>query len=636
MNLCRLALAGGLLLATLAAAPAVEGMAADVIGGRAWSVVGPYPSATEADLDRPFPPEAGRDFARALPGADADTWLTWVEAAAGDDLRLLPAQAVQAPAIVYAVTYLETPRPGSVRLAITSAAPHRAWLDGTPYVAGSAAELPAGLHELLVKQRPGSSSDRLRVTCNGPAGLRFLAQRPWPLRSLPTAMWRGLRPADPAALRQQLAQAGGLGLPAIPGAAWTAPEFAGEAVRCAGGAALFLVGQVFFPLKYHLQDYRFRLHGPRPALVLLDGKAMKLAKEEAEAVTYQVASSSLQPGFNRLVIELPAGAIGSLTVAISDPGDLKFAAEVPVQLDPTRPAAAWPAATISNGLISARLALPDDERGLYRGNRFERAGLIAHLSYRGHTFFVGAPERPQPLDPGVCYGPAEEWFEAVAWREARLGEPFLKLGVGWFERPAHPSHQWYSPYWPQAILPWSSRIAGGTAEFTQVCAGPRGWGYRYTKRLVLEPNQPVLRLEHELVNTGSQTISGEQYNHNFLRLDDRAPQAGYRCDFAFAPTPAKDLSRFARIAGNALVLTASPGGQLGSDLTGWQDPLADQAFTVSCAGTPAKVRISGSAALSKLFLFIHPGYLAVEPFVRISVEPGATSTWTRTYTFSVE
>lgn len=629
-------LLAGLLLATLApgAEPALQ-----PIPVRSWSVVGPWPSESTADLDRPFPPESGRDFTRELPGPGPGSWLSWSEAAAGGGLRLPHLMDCQGAAVSYAVTYIEAPAACQVQLAIAPAAGQRAWIDCERVAAESTIALSAGLHELMVKQRLGGSADTLQVTCAGPAGLRFLPQPPWPLRPLPVAMWRCARPADAAvlaALRERLAQPGGLGLPAPSGVVWEAPPAEGASLHCAGARTLVLAGHIYFPLKYHLQEYHVRLRGLRPAAVLLDGRSMALAAEPDGAVGFRVASHRLQQGFNRLSVELQPGADGFLAVEISDPGDLKFAAEVPPALDPAASAQAWPSATISNGLVSARLALPDDERGLYRGNRFERAGIIARLEYRGHTFFVGAPADPRPLDHGVCYGPAEEWFEALAWHDAPQGGAFLKMGVGLFERAAHPRHMWYCTYWPQAVLPWTSRIEASTAEFTQVCAGPRGWAYRYVKRLVLAPGRPELRIEHELANTGSQAISGEQYNHNFIRLDGRGTAAGYRCELAFVPRPSKDIGRMARVEGRALVLNGLPGEQIGCDLEGWSDAVADQGFTVSCAGTPARVQVSGDAPLSRLFVFFHPDYLAVEPFVRIAVAPGATVAWTRTYAFSAD
>jgi hypothetical protein len=50
-------------------------------------------------------------------------------------------------------------------------------------------------------------------------------------------------------------------------------------------------------------------------------------------------------------------------------------------------AAAFPQAVISNGLIRAKLYLPDQHQGCYRGARFDWPGVITSLEYKGHSYF---------------------------------------------------------------------------------------------------------------------------------------------------------------------------------------------------------------------------------------------------------
>src|SRR5688572_8351917 len=53
----------------------------------------------------------------------------------------------------------------------------------------------------------------------------------------------------------------------------------------------------------------------------------------------------------------------------------------------TQAQAQHPEAVISNGLIRARVYLPDPERGFYRSTRFDWSGIISELEYRGHRFY---------------------------------------------------------------------------------------------------------------------------------------------------------------------------------------------------------------------------------------------------------
>jgi hypothetical protein len=292
--------------------------------------------------------------------------------------------------------------------------------------------------------------------------------------------------------------------------------------------------------------------------------------------------------------------------------------------------------TLTNGVITAEVAVPDVDKGCYRGNRFEQAGIVTRLEVGGHSFFRSPPVPNAPLDSGTCWGPAEEWFEALAYADAKPGEPFIKMGVGLYEKPYKARHMWYCEYWPVRKFDWTTTAGKDRVEFVQTVDGPRGWGYRYVKRLVLVPAQPTLRIEHELTNTGREPIAGEQYNHNFLVFDGQPVGKGWRVEFPYTPQPAKDIAKFATVQGNVVEITASGKEVSGmSDITGWPTPAAEHAFVVSCARTQTAVRISGDFPLSKLSLFVCPEFLAPEPFVQISVNPGEKKNWTRVYEFRV-
>jgi len=69
----------------------------------------------------------------------------------------------------------------------------------------------------------------------------------------------------------------------------------------------------------------------------------------------------------------------------------------------------YPEAEISNGLIRAKLCLPDAKRGSYRGTRFDWAGIISSLQYAGHEFCGQWQERHDPQIHDAVTGPAEEF-----------------------------------------------------------------------------------------------------------------------------------------------------------------------------------------------------------------------------------
>ena len=55
-----------------------------------------------------------------------------------------------------------------------------------------------------------------------------------------------------------------------------------------------------------------------------------------------------------------------------------------------------PQAEISNGVVSARLYLPDAQDGYYRATRFDWSGQVASVEYKGHKYFGQWFEKSDP------------------------------------------------------------------------------------------------------------------------------------------------------------------------------------------------------------------------------------------------
>lgn len=109
--------------------------------------------------------------------------------------------------------------------------------------------------------------------------------------------------------------------------------------------------------------------------------------------------------------------------------------------------ASSPHLTISNGLITARIAPPDLKRGFYRGTRFDQAGTVTSLVYKGRDFYGPWFDRtaPEVLDyaydaqgrvvggpDSATSGPVEEF--APLGFEPKPGT-FIKIGVGLLRQP---------------------------------------------------------------------------------------------------------------------------------------------------------------------------------------------------------
>jgi len=316
-----------------------------------------------------------------------------------------------------------------------------------------------------------------------------------------------------------------------------------------------------------------------------------------------------------------------------------------------------PSVTLTNGQISAKIYLPDEDQGFYRGARFDWAGMIGSLTYAGHDFY---PPWFEAMSPDVhdleneggfvtaspqtaAVGPVEEFNAnggALGYAEASPGDTFIKIGVGVLRKLDDSRYRFTVGY---PLVDAGERInivRGNQIEFLhRVQDAESGYGYEYIKTLRLEPNQPVMVIEHALLNTGSKQIDTEVYNHNFLNIDDSGSSAGltlsvpYSLDSTERPDPA-----LATVEENSLTYLGKPpaGESVRMNLSGFGDSPKDFDFRTYHQDLGAGVWITGDQPLSQAVLWSVAPVMSVEPFVAMSIAPGQSHNWSYRYEFETK
>ena len=186
---------------------------------------------------------------------------------------------------------------------------------------------------------------------------------------------------------------------------------------------------------------------------------------------------------------------------------------VPPPKNSTSPASALddlPSKTISNGIVSAKVYLPG-EFGFYRSTRFDHAGMITHVTYKGMDYgrfwFVKTSPHVRNFTydadglvahtSDVAAGPVEEFGEN-GFDAAGLGGRFLKIGVGILKR----DNDKYDRFHTYPILNQGKRTTSATStgiRFTQDITGdPSGYGYSYTKVVRMVPGKAQMVIEDRL------------------------------------------------------------------------------------------------------------------------------------------
>lgn len=312
----------------------------------------------------------------------------------------------------------------------------------------------------------------------------------------------------------------------------------------------------------------------------------------------------------------------------------------------------YPQTEISNGVLRAKLYLPDTDKGFYRGMRFDWAGVIASLEYKGHNYFgpffekfdpsVADVEIGNPVVAGIASatsGPVEEFIgsdrSALGYAEAKPGETFCKIGVGTLRKIDNAA---YSSYVNYPIVNGGKRsVKSGPdwIEFTQELNCGSGYGYTYTKTIRFLKTEPVMTIEHHLVNSGAKAIDTQVYDHNFLTIDHQGAGLAIEITFPFALEPTTPIASLAAVRRKQLLFPKDlqGGDTVDSEFRGFGKTAADYKIRVENRNTEAGVVIAGDRPLTNLEVWAVRTVVAIEPYIGISVSAGSDFSWTYTYTF---
>ncbi|HZQ55766.1 MAG TPA: hypothetical protein VFB14_26445 [Bryobacteraceae bacterium] len=301
-------------------------------------------------------------------------------------------------------------------------------------------------------------------------------------------------------------------------------------------------------------------------------------------------------------------------------------------------AASFPEADISNGVVHAKILLPDPDHGYYRGTRFDWAGVIESLTYASHDFFGKWFEHYDPHLHDAIMGPVEEFRSedgALGYAEAKPGGTFVKIGVGVLRKPDDRPYVFARTYeligtGKRVVRPGRDRV-----EFVQTLSDGEGYAYEYRKTVRLAPGKPELILEHTLKNTGKRVIETSVYDHDFYVIDGQPTGPDFVVKFAFAPHATDSFQGLAEIRGNDLVYLKElqPRRSVAGYLEGFSDKPADNDIRVENTKVRAGVRETGDRPISKFYFWSIRTTVCPEAYIHMRIEPHKQFKWGIKYDF---
>lgn len=299
-------------------------------------------------------------------------------------------------------------------------------------------------------------------------------------------------------------------------------------------------------------------------------------------------------------------------------------------------AADFPEADITNGIIRAKLYLPDVNNGYYQGTRFDWGGVIPSLEYKGHTFFGKWFDNYDPKLHDAISGPVEE-FTPLEYNDVQTGSEFVKIGVGVLKKPDDKPYSFARNYEVVDNGKWTVKRKNDVVEFTQELADKSGYSYIYYKTVRLTKGKPELVLEHSLKNVGKKAISASVYDHNFFMIDNEPTGPGIKTTFSFdAAAEGKGFGTIANIQEKSLLFTRNlekKENVFTAGIQGLSLSAKDYDLKIENLKTGAGVRITSDQPIEKLVYWACSTTACPEPYIKLNVEPGKEVKWSINYEF---
>lgn len=291
---------------------------------------------------------------------------------------------------------------------------------------------------------------------------------------------------------------------------------------------------------------------------------------------------------------------------------------------------------ISNKILSARLIPPLTKDGYYMGTRFDWAGIIESLEYKGHNYFGKWFDKYDPIIHDAIMGPVEEYFP-LDYDKTSVGESFVKIGVGLLEKPEEKNFNRFGYYKITDNGKWKIRKKSDEILFEHTLSH-KGYAYVYTKTITLAEGRPVLVISHSLRNSGTLPIKTEMYNHNFFVFDNKPVGPAYKVIFPYEISGDKNRTggNLSELDGKRILFKRNLLNKetvFYDSLTGFSEDPDDFDIRVENSETSSGVRITGNRPLSKLIFWASPTTLCPETYVNLDIEPGDDFKWDFYYEF---
>jgi hypothetical protein len=319
-------------------------------------------------------------------------------------------------------------------------------------------------------------------------------------------------------------------------------------------------------------------------------------------------------------------------------------------------AADYPKIELSTKKLKLTCYPPDAEKGFYRGSRFCWGGVLGDVEVGGFKLFHAWKDKHDPTNNDDIIGPVLEFGQdsPLGYAEAKVGEPFVKIGVGELTKPKEDKYSFFNNYKVTNPGVWKVRHPkkrdsyGDEIEFRQTVNSKNGYSYHLVLRVNLydTSEDTTMHVDYELINIGTKNMATDVYNHNFFNVDKQTVGPKYSIGLEDTVEPTKD-SAFgdrAKIVGKAVEFPKPLAKDAAFGRLVLTDDKKPYPYTFRLVYTAAdqkwvKVEVLDSwpdeKRCKKFQVWAIGTVMCPEPFYDIALEPGESVKWWTSYSFKV-
>lgn len=287
------------------------------------------------------------------------------------------------------------------------------------------------------------------------------------------------------------------------------------------------------------------------------------------------------------------------------------------------------AVILSSGRLKAKVLRPGTR---YQGSRYDWSGIIEQVTLDDrHTFC--SEERYNGVYGGMCgigLCGVFEWADTHIYDTIPAFDSFPLLGVGLLRKPDMGAFIFNKPH---VVEPFTRHTTYGEDWMTVHTLPRLCCGIAVDQVETIRVEDQTITISQTLTNVGQEKIEAVEFNHNFLKFDDQPICNDYQTSLPYAP--AITLRR-----GELTLLTSGyrpqkfdeVSGSLAFRIRGCED-LTSHWMKIENKAIGASVLVEDKFPVTCMYCFTNPDTFSTETYKQISLAPGETMSYERSYTF---